>query len=337
MGTDMIRIWAAALALLAVVAPTGEAAARDRKAKVEAAPAPPPTPAAPVGPKKRVAVAKFDANGAFTAAYGGWDIGGGLAAQLTTALVDSGRFVVVERPDLGVVLKEQELSQTKITSAGSGPQAGQLLGAQLIVRGSVTEFDQAAKGRGMNIGLSGGGGLGDLVGGGLASKSTQGVVGIDVRVIDASTGQVVQSRRIEKRLVSRDTSLQLTAKKIAFGSDQFNSTVLGQATREAIVDAVAFIEAAQNGVAWTGAVIDVSDNQVFLNTGGEGGVQAGDRFAVMVVQKELTDPTTGQSLGRIEANAGEIRVTDVRPTYSIATMDQPFVVRRGDLIRFIGR
>ena len=38
------------------------------------------------GPKKRIAVAKFDTIGSFSAEYGTWDIGGGLAAQLTTAL-----------------------------------------------------------------------------------------------------------------------------------------------------------------------------------------------------------------------------------------------------------
>lgn len=64
----------------------------------------------PTGPKKRIAVAKFDAAGAFLAQYGGWDIGGGLAAQLTTALVNSGHFIVVERAEFTLVLREQEMS-----------------------------------------------------------------------------------------------------------------------------------------------------------------------------------------------------------------------------------
>ena len=258
----------------------------------------------PSGPKKRISVAKFDANGAFVAVYGGWDIGGGLAAQLTTALVNSGQFIVVERPDLGAVLKEQELAQLNLTSKGSGPQAGKLLGTQLIVRGSVTEFDQAAEGGGVNIGVSSGGGLGNLVGGALASHSNRGVVAMDVRLIDATSGQVLQSRRIEKRVTSSDTSVGLTAKQVAFGGEQFNKTVLGQATRAAIEEAVAFIGASLAGLPWTGVIADVDGTRVFINAGGEAGLQAGDRFGVMAVEKELTDPSTGQILGRIETQVG---------------------------------
>src|SRR5438045_200416 len=134
----------------------------------------------PSGPKKRISVAKFDANGAFVAVYGGWDIGGGLAAQLTSALVNSGQFIVVERPDLGAVLKEQELAQLNLTSKMSGPQAGRLLGTQLIVRGSVTEFEQDAEGGGLNVGVSGrsGGGLGNLIGGALATHNNHGLVAL---------------------------------------------------------------------------------------------------------------------------------------------------------------
>jgi curli biogenesis system outer membrane secretion channel CsgG len=300
----------------------------------------PPTAAAapaPTGPKKRIAVAKFDANGAFTAAYGSWDIGGGLAAQLETALVESGRFVVVERPDLAPVINEQQLALSKVTSAGSGPAAGKLLGAQLLVHGSVTEFDQNAKGGGMSIGISGGGGFGNMLGGGIGNKKSQGVVGLDIRLIDATTGQVLQSRRIEKRLTMSDTSFQLNASKVAFGSDKFNNTVLGQASGQAIEEAVRFIETFEAGLPWTGAVADVDGEQVFINTGSDGGLQVGDRFGVMVVQRELTDPTTGQVLDHIEAQAGTLRVTEVHPAYSIAAMDAPFPVKKGDTVRFLGR
>ena len=100
----------------------------------------------PTGPKKRIAVAKFDAAGAFMAQYGGWDIGGGLAAQLTTALVNSGYFIVVERAELTPVLREQDMAMQKIVSKETAALVGRILGAQLLVAGSVTEFDQRAGG-----------------------------------------------------------------------------------------------------------------------------------------------------------------------------------------------
>jgi len=86
----------------------------------------------PTGPKRTVAVGKFDAIGAFTAKYGEWDIGGGLAAMLTTALVESGRFVVIERANLSQILGEQELKAGGLANPETGPKLGQLTGVQFL-------------------------------------------------------------------------------------------------------------------------------------------------------------------------------------------------------------
>jgi curli biogenesis system outer membrane secretion channel CsgG len=340
-GEDSTMIRKLGLAVVALLASAGvplTAVAADPATSTTGASSGTPAPV-PAGPKKRISVAKFDANGAFVAVYGGWDVGGGLAAQLTTALVNSGHFIVVERPDLGDVLREQELDKLNVTSKGSGPQAGRMLGTQLIVRGAVTEFDQDAQGGGLNVGVSGssGGGLGNLIGGALATHSTQGAVGIDVRLIDATTGQVLQSRRIEKRLTSSDTAVNLNASQVAFGGEQFTKSVLGQATRAAIEEAVAFIGASLAGVPWTGAVADVDGTRVFVNAGAEAGLQAGDRFAVMALEREITDPATGQVLGRVESQVGTLRVAEVQSAYSVAVMDTPFAAKKGDTVRYLGR
>ena len=292
----------------------------------------------PTGPRKRISVAKFDANGAFVTVYGGWDIGGGLAAQLTTALVESGRFIVVERPDLQVVLREQELAKLNITSKDSGPQAGKVLGTQLIIHGSVTEFEQNSTGKNANLGVSGNaGGALNMLGAAIAKNTTNGIVGIDVRLIDATTSVVLQSKRIEKRLSTSDTSINLVASQVAFGGEQFDKSVLGQATRAAIEEAVVFIANYSAGLPWTGALADVDGSTVLINAGSEAGLVVGDRFAVVVAAKEVTDPTTGQSLGRIERQSGTVRVTKVEPAFSMAVMEQPFAAARGDTVRWVGR
>jgi curli biogenesis system outer membrane secretion channel CsgG len=292
----------------------------------------------PAGPKKRISIAKFDANGAFVTVYGSWDIGGGLAAQLTTALVDSGRFIVVERPDLQVVLREQELSKLNITSRDSGPQAGKVLGTQFIVHGSVTEFEQNSSGKNANLGVSGSAGSAlNMLGAAVAKNTSNGIVGIDVRLIDPTTSQVLQSKRIEKRLSTSDTSVNLVASQVAFGGEQFDKSVLGRATRAAIEEAVVFIAAYSASLPWTGALADVDGSNVLINAGSDAGLVVGDRFAVVVVAKEVTDPTTGQSLGRIERQAGTVRITSVEPAFSMAVMEEPFAAARGDTVRWVGR
>ena len=85
------------------------------------------------------------------------DLGSGLAAQLTTALVNSGQYIVVERAELASVLREQELGLQKLVPGEVAAQAGQLVGAQLLVRASVTDFEQRSGGGGLRLGIGFGG------------------------------------------------------------------------------------------------------------------------------------------------------------------------------------
>src|SRR6185369_8159645 len=62
------------------------------------------------GPKRTIAVGAIDAMGPQAAGASGWNVGGSVAAMLTTALEESGRFIVVERAGLSQVLTEQQLA-----------------------------------------------------------------------------------------------------------------------------------------------------------------------------------------------------------------------------------
>lgn len=280
------------------------------------------------GPKKRIAVAKFDAAGNFVGVYGGWDIGGGLAAQLTTALVNSGRFIVVERAELASVLREQEMALQKIVSKETAAQVSRVLGAQLLVRGSVTEFEQKAGGGGLRLGIGTG-----AFGGALGGQTVNGIVGIDLRLIDTTTTQVTQSHRAEGKVSQSGVSADINWKQVSLGGDAFEKTVLGQATRQAIEQAVAFIIQAMERVPWTGRVVEVTGDQVYINAGAGAGLKPGDLFAVTAVVKELTDPDSGAVLGIVEDKRGEIEVVSVQDKFSIARMRAPFMANRGDLVK----
>jgi curli biogenesis system outer membrane secretion channel CsgG len=297
----------------------------------------------PTGPKKRIAVARFDASGVITNQYPGWNIGDGLAAQLTTALLNSGYFIVVERTELAGVLREQEMAMQKLTSKETAAQVGRLLGTQLLVRGSVTEFSQGESGGGLRVGGgSGGGGFGfggfgiggGGIGGALGVQSVHGVVGMDIRLIDTTTGKVLQSQRAESNLDQRGVSADINVHNVAFGGDEFNKTVLGRATREAIEKAVAIIIRAMDSVPWTGRVVEVTGDQVYINAGSASGVKPGDVFSVTAVVKELTDPDSGEVLTTIEEKRGDIDLVDVQEKFSIARMRVPFETKRGDLVKY---
>ncbi len=283
----------------------------------------------PGGPKKRVAVAKFDAHGAFVAAYGGWDIGGGLAAQLATELMRTGRFIVLERAELASVLREQEMGLTKILNPETAPPAGRVTGAQFLIRGAVTEFEERKGGGGLRLGFARG-----PFGGALGGSSASGVVGIDLRVIDTTTGQVVHSFRAAAETSQGGLTADFGYKGFAIGGDQFEKTVLGQATRQAIAQAVQQILQATEPVPWSGQVVEVNDTQAILNAGANEDLRPGDVLTVSGVVKELTDPATGEVLAKVEDVKGQVVVEQVHPKYSVAKMSGYFPVQRGDLVRF---
>jgi curli biogenesis system outer membrane secretion channel CsgG len=330
------------LLVLGMMAPGSARCATESANPAQAALPPPPN-----GPKKRIAVTRFDASGAIGGQFPGWNIGDGLAAQLTTALVNSGHFIVVERGELAGVLREQEMAAQKIISKETATQVGRVLGAQFLVRGSVTEFNQAAGGGGVRAGVGtgifgggpfgggifGGGGLG----GSLGIQTVHGVVAMDVRLIDTTTGQVLQSQRVEATTEQRGVSADINVNMVSFGGDEFDKTVLGQATRQAIDQAVAFIIRSMEPVPWTGRVVEVAGDQVYINAGSGAGLKPGDVFTVTAVVKELTDPDSGAVLTTVEDTRGEIEVVNVQEKFSIARMRAPFEAKRGDLVKFSGR
>ena len=213
---------AAALAIACATAPVGQALAASEGSAIAYH--------AQTSGKKTIAVSKFDAVGSFVGQHGGWDVGGGLAAMLTTALARTNRFIVVERPDLDVILREKQMALSGVTH-GVGGQS--LIGAQTIVRGSVTTFEQGNGGGGLNLGLS----LPGFNGGG-AGRTMTGHIAIELRLIDAATGAIIATSRVEKKVRQRSLALQGMVRNVSFGGDHFHNTSVGKATEEAIAEAV---------------------------------------------------------------------------------------------------
>lgn len=285
------------------------------------------------GPRRTVAVARFDAIDSFTAAHGAWDVGGGLAAMLTSALVESGSFVVLERPELDHVLSEQHLAQQGLVKQETAPATGALTGAQFLIMGSVTEFGEEDSGGGFRLGL--GGFLGDKAGSaGLGQRMTKGHVALDVRVVDATTGEVAASFSVREKLSRSGVGIDAGLGDLTIGGDGFKKTPLGQAARRAIDQAVTRFAAAAAARPWQGRVVRAEGFEAVVNVGAADGVQVGDVFAVQRVLEVLTDPETGVVLGQKKQALGTLEVIGVDERVATATW-KPSVVgelERGDVV-----
>lgn len=70
------------------------------------------------------------------------DMGGIVAEWFITAMVNAGRFDIVERSLLQKILSEQKLIMTGMVDTGSATQLGKLLGAKVIITGSVMRLGE---------------------------------------------------------------------------------------------------------------------------------------------------------------------------------------------------
>ncbi|MDO8584046.1 MAG: CsgG/HfaB family protein, partial [bacterium] len=288
----------------------------------------------PQGHKARVAVAQFGATDRFAAVYGGWNIGGGLAAQLVTALIDTRRMVVVERATLSKVLMEQELGQAGMASQFTNTPTGQLLGVDYMIVGEVTEFEEREMGGGGSVAVLKG--FGPKVSG----EAIAAYVGMDIRLVDTRTGEILLSHQSKGRAWEKAVGTKIDYKVIDFGGDLFHKTPLGRATRRAIEDAVEVIaqtlQQRTKDLNWLARVIDTDGSYLYFDAGENEKIRPGDSFRVTTIQKVLTDPETNELIGLVEEENGLARAVEVALKYTKAEFiggKRPAV---GALIRFAG-
>jgi len=284
------------------------------------------------GPRRTVAVGNFDAIGSFKAQYGDQDIGGGTAAMLVTALLESQRFIVVERANINQVLAEQELAGQGLTQGDAAPKPGRMVPAQWMIYGAVTEFGAANKGGGFSLGVNLGGRRMPKVG--VSPQWTKGKITMDVRVVDTSTGQIVKNFKVSERVSSKALDLSVDYAPVSFGTNNFTKTPLGQATRNAITKVVTQFAGVVGSALWTGRVVEVDGNTVYINAGSEAGIQKGQSYKITRTTKTFTDPATGQVLGHKQADLGRVEIDQVEAKYAAGSYlplknDPP---KRGDFV-----
>lgn len=275
--------------------------------------------------KKRVAVLSFADKTDAGYSWGGTKTAGdGMSDMLITELVKSDRYTVLERTEINAVLDEQNLGQQGVVTAQSAAEVGKMLGAEIVIFGSITEFgykERSTGGRTRRFGVG--------------ISSTTAVVATDVRMVDATTGEILAAEDVRKEESKR--GLSVDTDKVDFGSQsEFDESLVGEATREAIDEIVGLIDTNSGNVQWGATVITSQDGNVFINAGAASGVEVGQTFIVKRAGTKLVDPDTGIELGAVEEQLGTIRVADNsvgNGKASRCTIVSGDGFERGDLVR----
>ncbi|MEO5959156.1 MAG: CsgG/HfaB family protein [Opitutaceae bacterium] len=266
-------------------------------------------PAIP-GPKRVVAVGKFEALGSFESSFGSWDVGGGLAAMLVSALAESERFILVERTALEQVVAEKGLAKAQAEAAGTAAPAGTVTAAQFLLLGAITEFGGSEKGSGFSIGI---GNLPGGMQGGLGPQFTKGRVVMAVRVVDTATGQIKRNLAVAEKVTATTVDVNVSKEGFSLGSNSFNKTPLGEACRRALTKIVTALAEDAAREPWVGRIVELEGEKLFINAGASSGLKTGDTFRVFRIAKVFTDPATNAVIGRREQPLGQIRIANVEP------------------------
>jgi TolB-like protein len=86
--------------------------------------------------KIKIAVLDFEQKGKYETE----DVGKMIAEWLTTRLVETGRFDIVERRLLNKILAEQSIGNSGIVDPNSASQLGRVLGVKTVITGSVSNY-----------------------------------------------------------------------------------------------------------------------------------------------------------------------------------------------------
>ncbi len=294
--------------------------------------APAATPAAtpavapqPKGPKRRVAVMSFEYGTVMSsvqAIFGtNQDVGRGISDLLVMKLVNDGKYSVIERAALEKVLGEQNFSNSNRADSSTAAKIGKVLGVDMIIIGSITQFGRDDK----KTTVGGGGfGLGKFGLGGVQSRNAKAVVAVTARMIDTSTAEILAVAEGNGESARGGTSLVGAGGGGSGGgggafdmsSSNFGATILGEAVHKAVDSLGQQLDDKATAmpthkVEISGLVADVSGNSLILNVGSKSGVKVGDVLQISRVVRTVKDPVTGKVIKSITSKIGDATVTEV--------------------------
>lgn len=194
---------------------------------------------------------------------------------LSSKLASSGKFILLEREDLDVLVAE----------AGEGMNK---IGADYIILGSITEYGRKAEGEQKF----------------LSSTKTQTVeAGVSIRLVEAATGLIIYS---DEAKGFAETSSRTT---LGFGGTAgFDATLSDKAISAALSQLVENIINKCMDKPWKSYILSVDDGSYVISGGASQGLAAGDKFVVYKKGKIVKNPQTGLDIELPGTKVGSVTV-----------------------------
>ena len=231
--------------------------------------------------------------------------------MLTTSLVKTNKFDVIERDRMAEIMKEQGMSVEGWFSGGYEGGKVNLQGVDYILTGAITEYGQKEQAAQF---------------GGFSSGSGTARMAVDVRVLEVATGSIGFADTVS---AEASTGSAFAVDGVASGGGTDSSAAMGEVMRKTAQRVTNMVVTSIFPI----RVVRVQSNgEVMLNYG-DSVLAEGDVLDVFSEGEPLLDPDTGEELGREEEMVGKLSVTSAQGRLSKAQIVQDDGIADGMLAR----
>ena len=194
---------------------------------------------------------------------------------LSSKLAATGKFILLERDDLNILVDEAGADMNKI-------------GADYIILGSITEFGRKTVGEQKVF----------------SSTKTQMVeAGVSIRLVEAATGLIIYS---DEAKGFAETSAKQTLG--VGGTAGYDATLSDKAISAALSQLVENIINKCMDKPWKSYILSVEDGCYIISGGASQGLVAGDKFALYKRGKTVKNPQTGMNIELPGTKMGEVTI-----------------------------
>ena len=236
---------------------------------------------------------------------------GNFQTMLETQMVKVGRFKIMERNRLGEVLGEQGL-QGEFSDAGT---VMNISAVDYLVYGSITKFGTKKK---------------EISTKSFATVKVIAEFGIDLKLVDAPTGEIRRAETIE---VSLETGSGMATNGIQTGD--ILADPLADVQRRAAKQVAATISESIFPIEVVTFREDANQSCCAYLNYGSALLSVGDKLKLVTLGESLIDETTGLDLGSTEKTIGVVQVTEALEKFSKAKIVSGETPRKGQIARIL--
>ena len=236
-----------------------------------------------------------------------------MTEQIIVAIHASGAYTVVERPQMGAILREQGF-QNIAADPSQAVELGKLSGADYTMVGKVTmavvENNPTSSAVAQISSLFGLGDIGAMAGGFV--HKYKGKIGLEFRFVDNTTGEVVIANTVEG------------SKSGSSVTDAFNNACKNAAEN--------FIKSLDSINPFRATIAEIYGSDIYIDKGSEAGLRLGEILIVAREDKPIV--VNGRVVAVRQNEVCKIKVVELNSDYAVCRVEGiNNGVRTGDIVK----